>query len=459
MKCPHCSKENREGLKFCVYCGSNMQEKPLENQRLYVDPSPKKKFKFDKKKSIVLAAILFFFALIACILLILKPFSNDDAFQDAIITGQRYLDQQDYEKAEDYFLEANSIEPKAVEPYEKLYQIYTETNQPEKVEVVQKNAQENLSSEDLNEFEEEIAEIQHSQGITQYTVISEDVPSFDETPVDNRDKGYVVRINGHYGFIDTNNDYVMDPKYEGLLLYLPAIGTFEEDNAFSVCMIPDVDNRSFNDGDSLEYVTGESDHPSCGEGWGGAQIGVITFDDYNGVYFYNYWEETYAEASTDRTILIYKNKSTNGFEEDKSQYYILPKATMKPVGPYTLEELPTFSFKSLYGSKPYEEAKENYLSVFVNIGNPYVLGLFYEKTEEGYKIWNEDGSQSYPELFDSAKPISNNAMQVTKDGKLGIIDKDLNLVLFGDFEDATLPIDGKAYVKIDGKWVQIQIDQ
>ena len=35
--------------------------------------------------------------------------------------------------------------------------------------------------------------------------------------------------------------------------------------------------------------------------------------------------------------------------------------------------------------------------------------------------------------------------------------ENLNLVLFGDFEDVSRPIDGKAYVKIKGEWKQIQL--
>ena len=48
-------------------------------------------------------------------------------------------------------------------------------------------------------------------------------------------------------------------------------------------------------------------------------------------------------------------------------------------------------------------------------------------------------------------------MRIEKDGYVGVIDENLNLVLFGDFEEVTHPIDNKAYVKIDGKWQCIEL--
>ena len=83
--------------------------------------------------------------------------------------------------------------------------------------------------------------------------------------------------------------------------------------------------------------------------------------------------------------------------------------------------------------------------------------MIYEKVDDGYIIWNAKGTKHTDIVFDSAHPISDNAMKVEKDGKMGIVDKDLNLVYMGDFEDVSLPIDGKAYVKIKGEWKQIEL--
>ena len=79
------------------------------------------------------------------------------------------------------------------------------------------------------------------------------------------------------------------------------------------------------------------------------------------------------------------------------------------------------------------------------------------KEEDGFKVWNDAGDAYYDEVVDEAVPLSFNAMKVVKDGKIGVIDFDLNLVLFGDFEDVTLPIDDYAFVKLDGDWKLIKI--
>lgn len=141
-------------------------------------------------------------------------------------------------------------------------------------------------------------------------------------------------------------------------------------------------------------------------------------------------------------MIVYENNSSY-----YSDYYIVLYGENKIIGPYDTDEIATFARRS--------HDESNKIWYYDLFGEVY--GLIYEKVDDGYIIWNAKGTKHTDIVFDSAHPISDNAMKVEKDGKMGIVDKDLNLVYMGDFEDVSLPIDGKAYVKIKGEWKQIEL--
>lgn len=77
--------------------------------------------------------------------------------------AEKYLEQLNYSKAEEYFLEAREIDPKKPEPYKELYRIYTDEQVPEKADKISDLASENLSEKDLSEFHETIASLKREE--------------------------------------------------------------------------------------------------------------------------------------------------------------------------------------------------------------------------------------------------------------------------------------------------------
>lgn len=299
--------------------------------------------------------------------------------------------------------------------------------------------------------------IEENTELTPYTVLDVDVPDFENTPMDDDNgNGFLVKVDDFYGFIDSSGSYILDPTYEGVML---TDLTNNAENGFDVCMFSNSDQTNVQDGISVNGKLGENGmNPTCGHGFGSGGFPkylsvddqVISGDMSNSIYHVQLDEPIIVNKLdrefTDATDL-FSNVDTS---VDMDHYYIVTPEN-KIFGPYDHSEFATFSM-----NRNTNQTQD--VEVISDLFNSYVKGLFYEKTEDGYRIWNKDGTKCYEEIVDFAEPISNNAMKIKKDGKLGIINKNLELVLLGDFEDISNVIDNRAYVKMDGVWKLIELD-
>ena len=182
MYCPECGKYNEENARFCRFCGTRLEEntgeqmmpqgavlpepevQPGQNAQYYQNMRPgweqpgvgstdngvvKKR---GKKIWLILAAVLVIGAAIAAaVFLWILPQQREKNYKAHISDGNRYLEEMDYEKAEDSYLAAIEIEPKEPEPYLKLADIYEAQNEPEKVADILKQGVENTDSPEIRE--------------------------------------------------------------------------------------------------------------------------------------------------------------------------------------------------------------------------------------------------------------------------------------------------------------------
>lgn len=159
MFCEKCGMKLAENAKFCQRCGAPVRPAPAGNspgpdspgqslQYSYSSqPSAKKKM---KKWPFILAAVLIL--AIACTIggiLLFRDISEKNNFANYISSAQRYLEEMDYEKAEDAYLKAIKIDPKQAEPYLKLADIYTAGNESDKAEAILKQGAEKTDNPDI----------------------------------------------------------------------------------------------------------------------------------------------------------------------------------------------------------------------------------------------------------------------------------------------------------------------
>ncbi|MGN1275734.1 MAG: WG repeat-containing protein [Floccifex sp.] len=298
---------------------------------------------------------------------------------------------------------------------------------------------------------------------TKYHILDCNIPQFEYTPITNYQKdGYFVKVNGKYGFIGVDGNYIVEPKYEYGQLYWNE----KEGNLVETCLLVTSEQKGTGQGENLDYYLGLSNQQYMFSGSGLNAGGDYYLDNNQNIYYFeeiivSFGQLQDFETFDDNEVFILNTRTIFNKEKD-SEFYIITK-DQKLFGPYDELEVPTFS---LYCN---QLRKTNHLSFYndwiffsnLNGNDPLncnVFGLFYEKVDNKYRIWTSDGKKSSDLLFDSAIPISNTEMKVGINGKLGILDSNLNLVLLGDFEDITCPINNEAFVKINGKWEKISID-
>ena len=171
MYCPECGRYNEEKARFCRYCGArlaeytgepngntwqgqqNWQQNTEQQNAEQSVPAPAGHSKKKGKKIWITAAAVLILAAAAAaaVFLWILPQQKEKNYKAHVEAGDRYLEDMDYEKAEDSYLAAIEIEPKEPEPYLKLADIYETQNEPGKAVDILERGAENTESPEIQE--------------------------------------------------------------------------------------------------------------------------------------------------------------------------------------------------------------------------------------------------------------------------------------------------------------------
>lgn len=128
--CNKCGQEIKEGMKFCSKCGAEVSE-PIK-----ISPVKQK----NKKKFLwIVIIVVVIIAIIIATLIALRT-KKEKKYQSFLTSANKYLEEMNYEKAEDSFLKAIKIDPKVKEPYMQLVDLYMEQEKTEKAVAILKKA-------------------------------------------------------------------------------------------------------------------------------------------------------------------------------------------------------------------------------------------------------------------------------------------------------------------------------
>ena len=268
---------------------------------------------------------------------------------------------------------------------------------------------------------------------------------FDEVPVQYYGKGYLVKVDGKYGFIGSDGKYLYEPEYEAILML------DNEQDYFAL--------KEKADSQEGLFVNSGFEYPF---GFGGTGSPYVSVIDSNADFVFNknllYSPDRSKEAPLYRNYgdedvnrkgnyVIYDEEDAKDFEtlNKDSHYYLFFRDKNKAYGPYYDE--------SAYFKRDVLITEDKNVSDFYFPGiNCIVNGLFYEKTDDGYVIHNHDDSKCTEQAFQSVQWLSIDSARVSDGKHCGIVNKDCDLVVWGDYEDISEPLDGKAFVKEDGSW-------
>ncbi|MFQ6793235.1 MAG: hypothetical protein ACLRT4_10700 [Thomasclavelia sp.] len=149
MKCKHCQTNNKKDAIYCANCGTKLERKGY------------------KKLSFIIAFVLVVAVAIAAFF-IFKPVNKEKEYNEVIDSARKYVEEKEYIKAEDKYLEAIDIEPKEATAYIELADVYVIEDEVEKATQLLNQALDVVYEKQQEKIEDKIEEINNRVSIDQY---------------------------------------------------------------------------------------------------------------------------------------------------------------------------------------------------------------------------------------------------------------------------------------------------
>lgn len=295
---------------------------------------------------------------------------------------------------------------------------------------------------------------------------------FQETPVQYYDRGYLVKVNGYYGFIDVDGNVIIDLKYTGYdkrdVLYRALINKSDTSVVPDVCMsLSGSYDMNNTDSNYLEYLLNlNSVDTHCHtSGFGGTDSRVLSWDTVSGQAMFtpNSYETVavpFTSYPKDKLDAFYQGNYSVYFANENnytdiaiSDDYARPAQVLHILnadGAAVSNE----TISKVLSYDTYNQTGISMLTLGVNTSSAV------QRTADGkWALLSANGSFLTGFDYDDIKVLNQNTFKFTKGSVIGIIDYNGNILLQGDFEDVTQPIGDKALIKENNKWEQIKINR
>ena len=141
MYCRKCGAENDAGSRFCCKCGAPVQGIPEGTEG--ADGGSHRR---NRKILCIVLASCVLVASVAIAAAAISKKSSEKRFGDNVARAGKYMEELDYDKAEDSYLKAINIDEKQEEPYLQLARIYEKKNEPEKARAILEKGVKNTGS-------------------------------------------------------------------------------------------------------------------------------------------------------------------------------------------------------------------------------------------------------------------------------------------------------------------------
>lgn len=458
MRCRECGKENNDGAKFCAYCGTALSMSDSGSLHLMQQLKEKDKEPVNKKKRKkwiwIMMSILVLIAAVAVAGIFITRRFRERQYDNSIAEGNRYLEEMNYEKAEDSFLQAISVDPKQKEPYLKLIDIYTAQEKYDKVVETAEKAKDAVPAEEQGDFEEILDMWEH---VIDYTwVVEPEIEaddifyvkdnelseySYNELKRQKNSNFAVVKSEELYGLISNEGEMVTDVEYSSIEDFFGRYSLTLKEAQYEDTL----------DQEWKWYLFDEETReikPDIGNGMLFTE-GMYYY--YNGIHnsneneVYDYMEYVLAEPQTAIPL-----RQSDRMYESSDPYY----DDRWPEGLYAI----------------YNDGKLVTDFIYEDCGSESA-GLLAVKLDGKWGYVSTEGTEVIPAEYDaswvyyteegvvsSCYAASEGYVVLVKDGVWEMRDADGNLAVPGDvFEEMRPVYDGRCWVKKNGKWGVIEI--
>ena len=447
MRCGKCGGENNDGAKFCAYCGSPLEtERASENRRMdstdiqrrpNVPPDSTKKRK--KWPWLLCAAVLVIAAAAGGVFVFLEN-RQEKQYEALLDSGNRYIEELDYEKAEDSYLQAISIDPKQKEPYLKLIDIYIAQEEYDQAAETAEKARDSVPAEDKQEFEEIL---ENWENITDYTWVVEPEIEADDinyvcgAPFERGENGWTVENDRNGQFI-TNYAVVRTGNRTGFI-----------DFSGNISWADDSDYQTQRTANGAYYINNGL--------LSGAAEGSI-----GGGHWYYYCDGLYDAYIWDSSVTPQFDNPVPIPQTDSAYSPSSSSGNMSEWFEQHTQGYMIYTDGRLLENNIYEECgayREGLMAVCVDGKWGYVDREGNEVIAPEY-----DSSWTFTNVVTGTErnycyAASDGFIPLTKDGKWELRTVDGTTVIPAGIFEAIRPVyDGRCWVKKDGRWGVIQIE-
>lgn len=441
----------------------NLQGGFAQNEAYQQKAVNEKKKKTGKMIAVILVLVIIIAAVLTAGFFVLKSKREKKQYADAIDQAYKYLEEMDYEKAEDAFLKAISIAPKEAEPYTALADVYLAQDETDKAVEILEQAAENVPEEELTKADSETVQdgentsdaskksiankLEEVKKLGKYTWVVEPEVEADDIyylPYDelitNCRNDVKKQFMSDYAAVRQGDSYSligMDGKLADDMIYR-IVSRFGN---FYILMRKEAKYESEYRSMWDRYTLQDGEIVPLGGLGSGAPV--------NEYYYYEGLQNTmemYADSFRDE----YKEEPENPIpvqEADKVMTAGLPYALYadgKLVTDFEYEDMCSWS-EGLIGVK--KDGKWGY----INEKGEIVIPLEYDSSW----VWPWDNGGSGKLVY----AVSEGYIPLCKDGVWEMRDVTGELVITpGVFEQICPVYEGKCWVKRDGKWGVIQFE-
>lgn len=444
--CQRCGRSLPDTARFCPTCGVQLDQQ--------LGFSYSKLARKNRQKRILLVTAACLCIVSACItggVFLMKNHSTK-VYAETIASAERYLLEQDYSRAEEYYLEARRIEPRNPDPYEKLFEIYTITEQEEKAEEIREQAVQNLNQADQETFARRAEEItEEYQPVNTYEILT-DLGNLDATPINIDDEIWLIQKDGKFSFLNNKGEQVSDSQSPQATFVVNWLQDQEGGRlVYPVCLAAPRETVSAKD----QWPYNDSSMSHCDFIHSGPRA----------VYYLD---------ENDRPRLTRQSKERldavqMGFEEDSNaapvylrrgeenyqgEYFVWNPSSDEVLGPYAETEVAGFSLLvqqteglDLFDVEP--------VTVAAVLFSPF----WNRNAETGeLKLYSADGDRTSTE-YDRAVITDWSSIGAFQKDRYFLLDEQLETKYIGRFEAGARPIDNIAPVKTEGGWKLVRFGE
>ncbi len=470
MRCKKCGAENPEESRFCGNCGAQFE--PEETDSLREKPVQAKRQ--GKKWIWGILAVVVIAGIIAGVL-ILKNVQERKSYENYLDSAEKYLEELDYENAEAAYLKAIDVEPKEEEPYVALARLYLGQGETDKARTILEQGAQKASGtaksgthkEEEESIEDLLDDVKDAAAYTWVLdpsvqaddinyVTSQDLGRASENEVKKqKDSPYaVLRTGDRYGMIGQDGELATGMDYESVEDFFGMYILVRAEPQYEALFGQEWDLYFFDE------ETGQLS-PAEGLGAGFNPEGFYYYcdglcnenDDLGIEYPRNMPEEAIPVQQTSVRGTGYDftdNSKRDSWEKelDESKYAIWYKDEL--VTDFIYEECGSSSDGLL-------AVKQNGKWGYVDQNGEIVIPIEYDASWTEYDQYIRSTASS--EQMDYCYAFSEGYVPVCKDGAWALMDSDGKKVIPEGIFEAIRPVqDGKCWVKKDGYWGVIELE-